>query len=100
MGSQTAGHDGAREKTVQDAAIRYEIVVEGRLAERWTRQLAGMTVTALPGEQTLLAGPITDQPALHGVLARIRDLGLTLVSVARCEDRSTTVASIEQKEKE
>jgi hypothetical protein len=63
--------------------VRYEIVVKGHLDGRWARQFAGMTVTALPGEQTLLAGPLADQPALHGVLVRIRDLGLTLVSVAQ-----------------
>lgn len=67
----------------EHADVRYEIVVKGHLDGRWARQFAGMTVTALPGEQTLLAGPFTDQPALHGVLARIRDLGLTLISVAQ-----------------
>jgi hypothetical protein len=67
----------------QDAPVRYEIIVKGHLDGRWARQFGGMTLTALPGEQTLLAGPLADQPALHGVLARIRDLGLTLVSVAQ-----------------
>ena len=65
---------------------RYEIVVKGHLDRRWARQFGGLTLTDLPGEQTLLAGMLPDQPALHGVLARIRDLGLTLVSLTRCED--------------
>ena len=65
---------------------RYEIVVKGHLDGRWARQFGGLALTDLPSEQTLLAGPLPDQPALHGVLARIRDLGLTLVSLTRCED--------------
>jgi hypothetical protein len=67
----------------KDEPVCYEIIVKGHLDGRWARQFAGLTMTALPGEQTLLAGPLPDQPALHGVLARIRDLGLTLVSVAQ-----------------
>lgn len=69
----------------QPEAVRYEIVVKGHLDARWARRFGGMTVASLPGDQTLLAGPVPDQPALHGLLNTIRDLGLTLVSVTRCE---------------
>jgi hypothetical protein len=61
----------------------YEIIVAGHLDERWSRRFAGFTLRHLPHDQTLIAGPVIDQPALHGVLASIRDAGLTLISVAR-----------------
>ncbi len=65
------------------APADYEIVVQGRLDERWAARLENMTVTALPNGQTRLAGAVADQPALHGLLNRIRDLGLVLVSVQK-----------------
>jgi hypothetical protein len=61
----------------------YEIKVEGHLDLRWSDWFAGLTVTHLAGDQTLLAGPLPDQAALHGLLERIRDLNLTLISVNR-----------------
>jgi hypothetical protein len=61
----------------------YEIVVKGHLDQRWSRKLNGFTITLLPHDQTLLAGTVADQPALHGMLARIRDLGLDLISVVQ-----------------
>jgi len=78
---------GMQPQRGQPEGAQYEIVVKGYLDARWTRRFAGMTVSSLPGERTLLAGPVADQPALHGLLNTIRDLGLTLVSVALCEDR-------------
>ena len=65
---------------------RYEIRVAGRLAPRWAAWFDGMTLTtAGDGPTTLLAGPVADQAALHGVLARIRDLGLPLIAVTRLD---------------
>ena len=61
----------------------YEIRVEGRLGAEWSGWFDDLTVTNLPGGQTLLSGPIADQAALFGILVRIRDLGLPLVSVQR-----------------
>ena len=64
---------------------RYAIRVGGRLAPRWAAWFDGMTLTAAGDGTTVLAGPVADQAALHGVLARIRDLGLPLVSVTRLD---------------
>jgi len=61
----------------------YEIRVEGHLWPGWSEWFGRLTVTPLDDGQTLLVGPLADQAALHGVLGRIRDLGLVLVSVNR-----------------
>jgi hypothetical protein len=64
---------------------RYEIRLEGRLAPRWADWFDGMTLTTGGDGTTVLSGPVADQAALHGVLARIRDLGLPLVAVTRLD---------------
>lgn len=66
----------------------YEIKIKGLLDEHWNQWFDGMTLKRVknvePGQEcTLITGPIADQPALHGLLAKIRDLNLTLVSVQR-----------------
>ena len=61
---------------------RYEIRVEGVLGEHWAGWFEGLQVSSEAGE-TILSGPVTDQPALHGVLVKIRDLGMGLISVRR-----------------
>ncbi len=59
----------------------YEIRVRGLLDSHWSAWFEGLTLTPLGNGQTLIAGPIQDQAALHGILAKIRDLGLHLLSV-------------------
>jgi hypothetical protein len=61
---------------------RYEIRVEGHLAADWSDWFEGLTVCQEMNGETVLSGPL-DQAALHGVLAKVRDLGLTLVAVNR-----------------
>ena len=63
----------------------YEIRVEGRLGAEWSSWFDGLTVQALPNGETILRGPVADQAALHGILVKIRNLGLPLVSVHRAE---------------
>ena len=59
----------------------YRIVVKGALDEDWSDWLGGLTIVPQPNGQTWLTGPVADQAALHGLLDRIRDTGLTLLSV-------------------
>jgi hypothetical protein len=63
----------------------YEICIEGNLSETWSEWLAGLTLQANPDGRTVLSGRLVDQAALYGVLMRIRDLGLELISVNRIE---------------
>ncbi len=59
----------------------YEIKIQGRLDPCWSDWFAGCRLTQLEGNETLITGILPDQAALHGVLERIRDLNLTLLSV-------------------
>jgi hypothetical protein len=59
---------------------RYEIRVKGILDERWTAWFEGLRITG-DGEDTVITGAVADQAALHGLLTKIRDLGLFLISV-------------------
>jgi hypothetical protein len=67
----------------------YEIRVEGHLGDSWSPWLGDLTICHEENSQTVLSGPLPDEPALHGVLARIRDLGLPLVEVKRLATEST-----------
>ena len=60
---------------------RYEIRVKGHLDARWAAWFDGLTLTHGCDGTTIICGPVADQAALHGLLQRIRDLGLPLVSV-------------------
>ena len=59
----------------------YEIKIKGYLDQSWSERFAGMKLTHLEGDGTLVSGLLPDQVALHGLLERIRDLNLTLISV-------------------
>jgi hypothetical protein len=63
--------------------VHYEILVGGVLDSRWSSWFEGLAVSSDEPGQTLIAGPVTDQSALHGLLAKVRDLGLPLLSVRR-----------------
>lgn len=61
----------------------YEIRVEGHLSDQWVTWFEGMTLTHEDNGHTVLTGSVVDQAALHGLLRRVRDLGIPLVSVIR-----------------
>ena len=63
----------------------YELRVQGVLDPRWSAWFEGLRVTSEQAGQTILAGPVADQAALHGLLAKVRDLGLPLLSVRRID---------------
>ena len=64
----------------------YRIRVRGHLDDRWSDWLGGLAVQRQEDGTTLLVGPVVDQAALHGVIIRIRDLGLPLLSVKLCAE--------------
>ena len=61
----------------------YRIRVKGRLDGRWSDWFDGLEITNLENGEAMLSGEIVDQAALHGVLAKVRDLNLALVAVSR-----------------
>ena len=67
-------------------STRYEIRIRGRLDARWTARFDGLSMRHEPDGTTVLSGLVTDQAALHGLISRVRDLGLPLISVAQVED--------------
>ena len=72
----------------------YEIRLKGHLGSQWTDWFEGLTITLEEDGDTLLTGPVIDQAALHGLLKKVRDLGMPLVSVSPLEHGpSTTLPS-------
>jgi len=63
----------------------YRIQVKGHLDERWSDWFDGLEITNLENGEAMLSGEIVDQAALHGVLIKVRDLGLPLLAVSRVE---------------
>lgn len=62
---------------------QYEIRVHGHLGSRWVTWFDGLTLAAEDDGVTLISGPVVDQAALHGLLAKLRDLGIPLVSLVQ-----------------
>jgi hypothetical protein len=63
----------------------YQIRIKGHLGPQWTDWFGGLTITLEEGGETLLTCPVVDQAALYGLLRKVRDLGLPLISVTRAQ---------------
>lgn len=61
--------------------IIYQIRLKGHLDRQWADWFEGLTITLADNGETLLTGPVIDQPALHGLLKKVRDLGIPLISI-------------------
>jgi hypothetical protein len=69
----------------------YQIRIKGHLGRQWTDWFGGLTVALEESGHTLLTGPVVDQAALYGLLKKVRDLGMPLVSVISVEPRNQPV---------
>jgi hypothetical protein len=72
-------------KTDPSQPMVYQIRIKGHLESQWTDWFEGLAITLEENGDTLLTGPVIDQAALHGLLKKVRDLGLPLLSVNRVE---------------
>jgi hypothetical protein len=86
-------HETANE---HDQPWQCELRLKGHLDERWADWFEGLTITHEDNGDTLLTGPVVDQAALHGLLRKVRDLGLPLISVNCLEPEQTDASGIEQ----
>ncbi len=77
----------------------YQIRIKGHLGQQWTDWFDGQTITLIENGDTLLAGPVVDQAALHGLLKKVRDLGMPLLSVNRVVPDQQDASFDHQKDK-
>ena len=77
--------DKRNRKTDPDEPTVYQIRIKGHLGRQWTDWFEGLIITVEANGDTLLTGPVVDQSALHGLLKKVRDLGMPLISVIRIE---------------
>jgi hypothetical protein len=78
-----------------DQPTVYQIRLRGHLGSQWADWFDGLTITLTDHGETLLTGPVTDQAALHGLLRKVRDLGLTLLAVHYVPVGATTIVADE-----
>ena len=81
-------------KTNSDQPIVYQIKIKGHLSREWADWFEGLTITLGEDGDTLLTGPVIDQAALYGLLKKMRDLSLTLVSVSPVESGQADTPSV------
>ena len=80
-----------------DRPGRYEIRLKGHLGTRWAAWFDGLALTNESDGTTTIYGPVADQAALHGLLQKVRDLGLPLVSVTQVEPGQPPASTIESR---
>ena len=81
-------------KTNSDQPVVYQIRIKGHLGREWADWFEGLTITLEENGDTLLTGSVVDQAALHGLLKKMRDLGMPLVSVSPVEPGQTDVSDV------
>jgi hypothetical protein len=74
----------------------YQIRIKGHLGREWTIWFGGLTITLEDNGDTLLTGPVVDQAALHGLLRKVRDVGMLLLSVSRVEPGQAEASDVKQ----
>ena len=97
------GHERRRElsdkinpKTDPSQPTVYQIRIKGQLDSQWTDWFEDLTITLEDNGDTLLTGPVVDQAALHGLLKKVRDLGMPLVSVCPVENNQKDTSDVKQ----
>ena len=75
--------------------IVYQIRLKGQLGSQWADWFGGLTITLEEDGHTLLTGPVIDQAALHGLLKKVRDLGMPLLSLNRVEPTQSDAPDIQ-----
>ena len=76
-------------KTGPSEPLVYQIRIKGHLGRQWTAWFGGLTIALEDNGDTLLTGPVADQAALHGLLRKVRDLGMPLLAVMGVEPNET-----------
>ena len=76
--------------------IVYQIRLKGHLSHQWAAWFEGLTITLEDDGDTLLTGPVVDQAALHGLLKKVRELGIPLISVNRVKPDQTDAPDVKQ----
>jgi hypothetical protein len=76
-------------KTDPSEPLVYQIRIKGHLGRQWTAWFGGLTIALEDNGDTLLTGPVVDQAALHGLLRKVRDLGMPLLAVMGVEPNET-----------
>jgi hypothetical protein len=87
--------DQHSERTNPGQPVVYQIRLKGHLGNQWTDWFGGLTLTLEDQGDTLLTGLVVDQAALHGLLKKVRDLGMPLVSVSPLEHGQTDQSDVE-----
>jgi hypothetical protein len=81
---------------MQDGPVVYQIRIKGHLDQGWSDWFEGLTIAFDDNGDTLVSGPVVDQAALHGLLRKVRDLGMPLLSVTCVEDSKGNVKGEEE----
>jgi hypothetical protein len=93
----TGNDKQSRTKIDPDRSMAYQIRIEGHLDDQWADWFSGLAITLEEDGNTLLTGPVADQAALFGLLKKVRDLGMPLISLNRIEPDKSDIEKGEMK---